>query len=197
MAIQLDEGYTGYDCSDKLCATGDNPDTIDQIDEEQIIWCQDTVADVTKQDAEYVILTFRGEKTAQIPGNSNAATVKAKLEALTGIETVDVALIDPSSPDQMCTPSGNKFLIKFRTEHGNLPMLKLLKSQDINGFDIQLYKDGTKEQVECSDRGICDRTTGKCQCFTGYGASDNMGGPGANRNCGYREQATKRGIVTN
>lgn len=38
---------------------------------------------------------------------------------------------------------------------------------------------------ECSDRGLCDHTSGTCSCFVGYGSSDSSYGPGTRGDCGY------------
>ena len=33
---------------------------------------------------------------------------------------------------------------------------------------VYLYSTGQKESSQCSDRGVCDRNTGICDCFKGY-----------------------------
>lgn len=36
------------------------------------------------------------------------------------------------------------------------------------GVKLIAYGVGSKENVECGDRGLCDREAGDCKCFTGY-----------------------------
>ena len=46
-------------------------------------------------------------------------------------------------------------------------------------------KDGTTEHVECSGRGVCDYTSGTCECFNNFLSSDGVGAAGSRGDCGY------------
>jgi len=176
-----DNGYIGYDCSQRACPTGDDPRTREQLDETQVISCTDADA------AGSISFTFR-EKTTVIPilPTATRAEVKASLETLDSIGVVSVDKVNILNSDSICTTSGNQFAIVFKTEHGNLPLLKVVQ-QGVNSIIVSEQVQGTKEVLECAGRGICETNSGTCLCFQGYGSSDGMGNPGQTGDCGYIE----------
>ena len=59
-----------------------------------------------------------------------------------------------------------------------------------NGF-VHYSCDGgcgapTPELHTCSNHGICDHTSGQCECFKGWGSSDGSGNLGPLNDCGHR-----------
>lgn len=55
------------------------------------------------------------------------------------------------------------------------------------GLRAQRVRPGTSGNAECSGRGLCNRDTGVCQCFVGFGASNGNRAAGDVENCGWRE----------
>jgi len=56
------------------------------------------------------------------------------------------------------------------------------------GIGALITRRGGSGDEVCSGRGLCDGESGKCQCFLGFGASNNNRAPGPLENCGWREE---------
>jgi len=41
-----------------------------------------------------------------------------------------------------------------------------------SGLQVFVDQRGTTEEAECSNRGLCDQSTGICECFKGYTDDD-------------------------
>jgi len=175
---QCDDGYTGYDCSLRTCPFGDDPATANQLSERQVITCRD--ADLKGN----IILRYKEIDSVPFSPTATAAQVRAALEGLPNIGVVAVENYNGNSFDSICTTIGNQFSVTFKTEHGDVPLLEILAT-DVDSISIIEDVKGQTEYIECSGRGLCDRTTGKCTCFAGYTSSDGMHGPGLIGDCGY------------
>ena len=179
----------------------------EQVHEKQYFTCVGTSGTFT--------LTFREQTTAPIQISATVASLKASIEALLSVGTVDVAFTSGTS---VCAATQiNVVSVTFKTELGGAPWvdqtqqkmvpsvpnmvpgsisssLTIVKGYDGtitigSGLTAKLYTNiqGTHENHVCSDRGICDFLTGICGCFTGYGSSDGSRGEGKRGDCGYVE----------
>jgi hypothetical protein len=57
---------------------------------------------------------------------------------------------------------------------------------------LQTSVKGTKNYVECSNRGQCDYDSGQCKCVPGFESSDGLGGRGHRGDCGHRYESNVR-----
>ena len=99
-----------------------------------------------------------------------------------------------------CNTAGTQVaVISFDAIHGDLPaisaddsMLTYTSSATTFAGSITAFTDGatalgfssvkgTTENEECNNRGLCDRTFGRCVCNTGFSSSDGMGRSGYRR----------------
>lgn len=72
-----DDGWEGSSCSRRSCPKGDDPYTVDQVPEVQVLEC--TCSDDCSGTFR---LAFEGKKTSKIPLNASAEVVKFRLEVI-------------------------------------------------------------------------------------------------------------------
>ncbi|KAE9026421.1 hypothetical protein PF010_g2830 [Phytophthora fragariae] len=116
-----EDGYGGGDCSQRLCATGDDPLTGASTDslfgfqknEKQTVYCAATSGTLT--------LSYRGQTTVRIDALDNADAVSKKLNALYTLQKVNVLFSGTSTT--MCTADGNMVTVEFTQNFGPLPLL--------------------------------------------------------------------------
>ncbi len=77
-----DEGYAGYDCSEKTCPIGDDPHTYDDHNEVQLIKCIASSGTFT--------LTFRDATTPPIPFNASSGELSRILGELPTVRKVTI-----------------------------------------------------------------------------------------------------------
>lgn len=187
---QCDNGFMGFDCSLRACPTGDDPMTTGQVDEVQHLNCQCDGCTGT------FALTFRRRTTVNLSPTTTAAELKSALEALDTVHGVQVSI--SNSGTQLCPAAGATTSITFTHNPGNLPRLQV--DNHLTGGTVQLSishsgttglydgigasVDGTRESVYCSNRGLCDFSTGVCACGTGFASSNGAGASGTLGDCG-------------
>lgn len=180
---QCDNGFSGYDCSQRVCPKGDDPMTNIpvQVAEVQTLYCLcDTCTGA-------FALTFRRRTTVNLAPGDSDVTLTAALEKLDTINGVTVSL---SSGTKLCDTAGITTSITFTNNPGDLPLLQIQNRLTTTlATPIQLTiaqtTQGTREEVYCSNRGTCDLSAGVCTCSTGFSSSDGAGAVGTLGDCGF------------
>jgi hypothetical protein len=187
-----DPGYTGYDCGQRTCPTGDDPLTTGQADEVQVIECT--------ADGGSFAVTFKGVSSANILAASTAELLKYELEQMKTVTAVAVTLFG-SATGTICDGDGVSIQVAFTHNPGDLPAMVLttaaltlstgtaamsLVAAGASGTNGGTSVTGTKEDIECSGRGECDRATGVCHCNTNFAGSNGAGAAGNFDNCGFQ-----------
>ncbi|CAM9660147.1 unnamed protein product [Choristocarpus tenellus] len=192
-----DTGYHGYDCSLRQCPTGDDPLTTGQVNELQLIVCQASGGTF--------VLYYEHQESTSIAFDANAADVEEALRDIPSVADVEVKFSVNASGACNSTVI-NVIQVEFTQNFGSLrPMWSYngLTAGDVatltvtadgstvydsDGIGYNSVK-GTKENKECSNRGLCDSEQGICACYDTnddiFASSDGYNGPGTRGDCGY------------
>lgn len=200
-----DEGFHGYDCSLRHCPVGDDPMTVSQVDEKQLLRCSSSGG--------FFTVTFKGHTSEPIPYNTLLADFEIILQATPGIG--DVAVVFSEVGLGVCSSVHDQVVsITFLEHFGDVDSLVIKSTHipscadpDVGNYDlcggvpVTVATDGgvlssttdgslfsimgTKENEYCSRRGTCDTLTGVCTCFTNFITSDGRGNEGQRGDCGY------------
>jgi hypothetical protein len=183
MGCLCDHPYAGYDCSIYSCPLGDDPMTINQVNEIHQIYCvdSDSVGSVVFQLGRFI------SKVTLSP-TSTLAQVKAAIESINFAGQVKVT--NTSGFGTLCSSSGTTLSIELLTRHGTLPLLSTYSTSGLTTLTISRLQTTTKEYIPCSGRGICETSTGICSCFDGFVSSDGQGHIGTLGDCGYPNPIT-------
>ena len=138
---------------------------------------------------------------SSVPLRKITKSVKYALEELPTITNVTVTMTSYGGSTAASTAcaggSGTYIDIEFKGNFGDLPQLTTTATAlTLNGgtssTTISTLTTGTKDEVECSGQGLCDRDKGLCKCFSQTGSSNGQGDIGRRGDCGFREVEPSR-----
>ena len=135
-----DEGFTGHDCSERLCPKGDDPMT-SGVDEVQLVDCACTARPRCNGT---LALSFRGQSTRPIPHDAGPSIVQRRLSELSTIQdvSVDFAL---GGGSELCRPNGNTAIVTFHRPTGDVESLQATHAG--NTLQLAVFADGARSAL--------------------------------------------------
>ena len=202
-------GFAAHDCSVWDCPTGDDPFTLEGNNEVQRVTCEGdrgTVVlafrgastkpipwDATASDVRAALLQLPTLRTSA--GDEayvdEAGLLPEPLNRQLSGGAISVGVV--GSVDVFCGHPAVVTEISFLQDFGHLPALVpdvrdlgyTLYPTKVGKISVAEMTKGTKEDRECSGRGLCDTLTGRCGCDQDkWGSSDGYGGRGTRGDCG-------------
>ncbi len=134
-----DEPYAGIDCSVRQCPFGDDPLTLGQYNEVQVLDC---VCDADPCSDSSVAVSFKGVSTAVLAGDATLADLDAALDALRTLNGgVDVTITgDTDGTSPFCSEDGVSTAVTFTHNAGDL--VELLASTISGSAELAVQSGG-------------------------------------------------------
>jgi len=145
--------------------------------------------------------------SVRIPWHATAKELELRLETLPTLRDVNVWYANSTTPggfidlknyenESVCGRDQLAY-VEFISDRGDVPMLVATTSPySLITLNISEWRKGTKENVECSGSGLCNRDVGVCNCLDGFASSsdtkkEKFGEYGERGDCAFRHGGTK------
>ncbi len=182
----------GWRCSHKQCPASADPKVVKKNawgllgHEVQKIACTGSPGDG------FVRFTYANYTTAWLDANAApndayrvasqpALSVQRALNALPSLHGVSVT----GNGGQLCAVGGAELFVTFTGNHGSLQLLSMQANGTLAATSVTRVKASSLTAFECSRRGVCDHSAGRCQCAPGFGSSDGNLTAGVLGDCGH------------
>jgi hypothetical protein len=199
-------GRTGYDCSTLTCPGGPDPadynafSGVEETWEMQMLRCEHSAAAFPLGRLAFAFRNVSGSVRVRLDAlvrdadKSSAEldmfTLEAALRSVPGVSPFTLQVLGGSAQPVFCDPSGGTSIqLTFVGRPGSQPLIVMTPNSalanSINTQSTVRTRAGTGRYIECNNRGVCDRGSGKCSCMPGFDSSDGRGNAGQLGDCGH------------
>jgi hypothetical protein len=179
--------YEGYDLTKKSCAQG-TTNVPPFLPETYRLTCN--------ANSGWFTLQWRNLISNKIYYNWSIKQLEIELQLFYRMGDVDIVYAEnqitatqvSSRIGTICSPNQYNFDIKimqFATTHSLITIHSYGDGFDTNALYLSRYQLFQGILAECSGNGLCDYTTGRCNCGPGWAPSDGYGNSGPRDDCGY------------